>query len=149
MSSYSSGPAYGLPAEGDQSTLNTGGGIVILAADSLVKSTNFQSTLQHELGHACGLVHVDCYGYSLASSPSIMSYNPAHHTDGMKPSQNPGGLIPEDYRVLGMNHRLFPHLQLIEARFRPPGYQMAPRPVFLRPMKIEGQDAYTGPEIVR
>ena len=69
---------------------NTGGGIVLLSSFALSKLPNFQSTLQHELGHAFGLPHIDVYGQDMKNSESIMSYNPAHHTRGMQPSATPG-----------------------------------------------------------
>ena len=61
---------------------NTGGGIVILSSRALDASRNFQSTLQHEIGHSFGLPHVDAYGHDMGRSPSLMSYNPKHHTNG-------------------------------------------------------------------
>lgn len=127
--------------------VNTGGGIVILAAESLTNSPNFQSTLQHELGHSFGLPHVDVYGYSMKNNASIMSYNPNHHTDGFMASKTPGRFILEDYRVLNMNHRVFPHFHLPESMFHPNGYKLSPRPIFLGPMKITGQPDYNGPQI--
>ena len=54
---------------------NRGGGLVILSSWFLDHAPIFQSTLQHELGHAFGLPHVDVYGYPLKEGPSIMSYN--------------------------------------------------------------------------
>lgn len=119
--------------------LNTGGGIVILSSFALDRSPNFQSTLQHELGHAFGLPHVDVYGYDMKSNDSIMSYNPRHHTKGFTPSQTPGKLIPEDLRALALNQRVFPGLQFDPEKEVPQGYSMAARIVPLGPMKIPGQ----------
>ena len=127
--------------------INTGGGIVILAADALVESPNFQSTLQHELGHAFGLPHVDVYGYDMRTSRSVMSYNPSHHTNGFEPSPTPGGFIPEDLRALSLARRVFPEYTLNPARDYPPGYELAPM-VFLGPMPLTGQPGYNGPSIV-
>ena len=127
--------------------VNTGGGILVLAADNLTHSPNFQSTLQHELGHAFGLPHVDVYGYSMKTNASLMSYNPAHHTVGLVPGKPPGRFIPEDYRVLNMNHRAFPNLRLSESQYLSAGYQIARKPIFLGPMKITGQSDYAGPRI--
>jgi len=124
--------------------LDTGGGIVVMSADALTSAPNFQSTLQHELGHAFGLPHVDVYGYDMASNPSFMSYNPAHHTDGLNPSATPGRLIPEDLRALALNQRVFPGLAFDPARDVPPGYSLAPI-VPLGPMAIAGQREFTGP----
>jgi hypothetical protein len=125
--------------------VNTGGGIVLLSAESLVKSPNFQSTLQHELGHAFGLVHVDLYKYDMASNPSIMAYNLAHRTDGFQPARTPGVLIPEDFRLLCLNHRVFPRLKLSQERYTPGSYRIFPRIMMLPAMKLEGQPDYAGP----
>lgn len=118
--------------------INTGGGVVGLSSFALDKIPNFQSTLQHELGHSFGLPHVDVYGYSMNSNDSIMSYNPRHHTNGFTPSRTPGRFIPEDRRGLALNQRVFPGLVFDPKRDVPPGYQMA-RIVPLGPMKIPGQ----------
>ncbi len=100
---------------------NTGGGIVVLSSRGLDRSPNLQSTLQHEVGHAFGLPHVDVYNYSMTSSPSIMSYNPAHHTSDFKPSATPGRLIPEDLRGLALNRRVFSRLSFDPGRDVPAG----------------------------
>ncbi|MBU0639577.1 MAG: hypothetical protein KKB50_11985 [Planctomycetes bacterium] len=126
--------------------LNTGGGIIILSADLLAKP-NFQSTLRHELGHAFGLPHVDVYGYDMSTNPSLMSYNPVHHTRGFEDSPTPGVLIPEDLRALSRAKRIFPNFTINPARDYPPGYTQAPL-VMLGPMQIGGQAEYGGPQIV-
>jgi hypothetical protein len=126
--------------------LNTGAGIVVLAADNLTASPNFQATLQHELGHAFGLPHVDVYGYDMGTNPSLMSYNPAHATDGLTPSATPGELIPEDRRALALSSRLFPAFEPDPAKGPPPDYALKPM-VFLGPMPLPGQPEYTGPSI--
>jgi hypothetical protein len=87
-----------------------GGGLLEISSWALDSSPNFQSTLQHELGHSIGLVHVDAYGYSMETNDSIMSYNPKHHTRGFEPSPTPGRLIPEDLRALAKNSRVLPGL---------------------------------------
>jgi hypothetical protein len=120
---------------------NTGGGIVILSSFALDGVPNFQSTLQHELGHAFGLPHVDVYGHDMKTSDSIMSYNPAHHTRGMRSSPNPGILTPEDLRGLSFNRRAFPNFTFRPARDVPAGYALAPA-VPLGPMTIDGQPPY-------
>ena len=80
--------------------INTGGGILVISSYALDRIPNFQSTLQHELGHAFGLPHVDVYRYNMKTNPSIMSYNPIHKTNGFRPARRPGKLIPEDIRAL-------------------------------------------------
>jgi hypothetical protein len=120
---------------------NTGGGIVILSSFALDRFPIFQSTLQHELGHAFGLPHVDVYGRDMKTSDSIMSYNPAHHARGMRPSPDPGTLIPEDLRGLSLNRRAFPNLIFRPSRDVPAGYTLAPV-VPLGPMTIDGQPPY-------
>ncbi len=91
--------------------INTGGGIIVMSSFGLDKAPNFQSTLQHELGHAFGLPHVDVYGYDMMTNDSFMSYNPKHHTNEFQPSPTPGKLIPEDLRGLACNQRVFPKLR--------------------------------------
>jgi hypothetical protein len=120
---------------------NTGGGIVILSSFALDNLPNIQSTLQHELGHAFGLPHVDVYGHDMKTDNSIMSYNPAHHTRRMRPSPKPGILMPEDLRGLSFNRRAFPNLTFRPARDIPAGYALAPA-VALGPMTIDGQPPY-------
>ncbi|MEK6610036.1 MAG: hypothetical protein AABZ35_03850, partial [Gemmatimonadota bacterium] len=73
--------------------LGTGGGLVVLSSFALDRVPNVQSTIQHELGHAFGLPHADGYGRDMRTDPSLMSYNPAHHTDGFRPSGTPGVLV--------------------------------------------------------
>lgn len=118
-----------------------GGGAVALSTYALEKMPNFQSTLQHELGHSFGLPHVDVYGYSMDSSPSIMSYNKAHHTNGLDPSPTPGTLIPEDRRGLAMNQQVFPGLQFDPARDVPRNYKLWPKVVGLKPMVLPDTDS--------
>jgi hypothetical protein len=128
-------PGGGRPCNGG---FNTGGGIVIMSSYALDHHPHFQSTLQHELGHAFGLPHVDVYGYDMQTNDSIMSYNPAHHTHGFEPSATPGILIPEDIRGLAYNDRALPRLAFDPDVDVPPGYEPAP-PVWLGPMSIPGQ----------
>jgi hypothetical protein len=118
---------------------NTGGGIVVLSSSALDRSPNLQSTLQHEIGHAFGLPHVDVYGYDMKSSDSIMSYNPRHHTNGFLSSPTPGKLIPEDLRGLAFNQRAFPKLRFDPEKDVPQGYAFDERIVPLGKMKIPGQ----------
>ena len=118
--------------------INTGGGMVYVASWQLGHSPNFQSTLQHELGHAFGLPHVDVYGYDMKSNTSFMSYNPAHHTKGYEPSSTPGSLIPEDRRALALNHRVLAKATFDLKRDIPGGYQLSKRIVPLGPMVLPG-----------
>lgn len=117
---------------------NTGGGIFIMSSYGLEEGICYQSTIQHELGHAFGLPHVDVYGYDMETNRSIMSYNPGHHTNGFEPSATPGELIAEDLRGLALNRRAFPRLRYDPRRDCPPGYKIAPI-IGLGPMELEGQ----------
>ncbi|MHB8874118.1 MAG: reprolysin-like metallopeptidase [Myxococcaceae bacterium] len=99
------------------------GGIVQLEHSSLAGDSPypFQSTLAHELGHAFGLEHSDCYGEDLASGRSIMSYNPAHHSRGLEPSATPGELLPEELFLLGQHKLAFPGFAYSAAVHNPDG----------------------------
>ncbi len=90
--------------------LNLGGGIIVMSSFALDRIPNVQSTVQHELGHAFGLPHVEDYGRDMRTDASIMSYNPAHHTRGFGPSPTPGILAREDLRALARNRRVFASL---------------------------------------
>ena len=118
--------------------INTGGGMMYISSWELTRNVHFQTTLQHELGHAFGLAHVDVYGYDMTSNASIMSYNPAHHCRGFEPSSQPGILIPEDRRVLSMNDRAFPRTMFDLKKDVPPDYQLSKRIVPLGPMTLPG-----------
>ncbi|MEL7499649.1 MAG: hypothetical protein AAFN77_18745 [Planctomycetota bacterium] len=100
---------------------NTGGGIVVFSTEAL-HSVNFQSSLQHELGHSFGLPHVNSYRYDMKRNESIMSYNPSHHTNKFSPSKTPGVLIPEDIRGFSFNDRVFKNLEFDEDRDVPRDY---------------------------
>jgi hypothetical protein len=104
---------------------NTGGGVVQLSSYLLDKRPNFQSTLQHELGHSFGLPHVDVYGYSMDTNMSFMSYNPKHWTDFFNPSATPGIMIPEDIYGLALNDLVFPNLVFDYQKDIPAGYAFA------------------------
>ena len=120
---------------------NSGGGVLVVSSWILNNERNFQSTLQHELGHSFGLPHVDVYGYDMSANASLMSYNPAHWTNGLSPSATPGALIPEDIRALLHNRRVFPDLTANPALDLPAGYRLA-EPVWLGAMSIPGQLDY-------
>ncbi|MDB5345472.1 MAG: hypothetical protein JWP89_3849 [Schlesneria sp.] len=119
--------------------INTGGGMMYIASWELTHNTHFQTTLQHELGHAFGLPHVDVYGYDMKANASIMSYNPAHHCQGLQPSSTPGALIPEDRRGLALNDRVFAKTTFNPIRDVPVGYSLSKRIVPLGPMTLPGQ----------
>jgi len=131
-------PEKKFPTPGGRSInggINTGGGIVVFSSLALKTSNKFQTVLQHELGHAFGLPHVDSYGYPQKQNPSIMSYNRAHHTNGMRPAKTPGILIPEDIRSLALNDRVFAGLEFNKKRDLPKGYKIR-RIKILGPMKL-------------
>jgi hypothetical protein len=123
--------------------LGTGGGVVILSVNNIQTAPSLQSTLQHELGHAFGLLHSDAYGFDIWTHDSIMSYNPAHHTNGLEPSKTPGILCPEDIRALALNKRVFANLTFDPATDIPEGYPMPPSVGYLPPMVIPGQLPYS------
>ena len=118
---------------------NTGGGIVLVSSYALDKIPNFQSTVQHELGHAFGLPHVDAYGYDMKTSTSIMSYNLSHHTKGFNPSEMPGEFIPEDVRGLALNQRAFPTITFDRKKNVPSEYNLHSEIRIIRRMEIVGQ----------
>lgn len=138
-------PQFDFPTGGGR-TLNTGwnsgGGMLMLSSWNLDNATNFQSTLQHELGHSFGLPHVDVYGYSMDTNASIMSYNPAQHTSDFTPSPTPGILIPEDLRVLCGNKRAFPDFNFNASIDTPSGYNISPNYVWLGAQTIPSQTNY-------
>ncbi|MCK4797781.1 MAG: hypothetical protein KAT05_10380 [Spirochaetes bacterium] len=104
---------------------NNGGGLVILSSFTLNQpNSNVQSTLQHELGHSFGLVHVDDYGYSMETSKSIMSYNQENKWNELEPPLVEGILIPEDLRALSENKKVFPNFYFDEEKDIPAGYDM-------------------------
>ena len=115
---------------------NTGGGIIQVSTFAFDRLPNFQSTLQHELGHSFGLPHVDVYGRDMKTNGSLMSYNPEHHTKGLVASKTPGKLNPEEVWGLSLNQRAFPGLQFNPKKDVPPRYALAPRLIPLGPMKI-------------
>lgn len=119
--------------------LNTGGGMMYISSQQLAQNDHFQCTLQHELGHAFGLVHVDAYSYDMGTNASLMSYNPAHHNKGFTPSATPGVLIPEDRRSLALNRRVFANFTFDPKRDVPAIYPLSKRIRTLGPMVLPGQ----------
>jgi hypothetical protein len=118
---------------------NTGGGLVLLSSFNLNRIPYFESTLEHELGHAFGLPHVDVYSYDMQTHPSLMSYDPRHHTNGFNQSPTPGRLMPEDIRGLALNRRAFSKLRFDPAKDVPAGYTIFPRVVPRPPVTIPDQ----------
>lgn len=116
---------------------NNGGGIVVRSSYALDNHPFIQSTLQHELGHAFGLVHVDVYGRNMDTDSSMMSYNPAHHTNGVEDASEPGVFAAEDRAALALNQRGFPGLTY----GGPPGATL----IALGPMTLPGLPHWTGP----
>ena len=121
---------------------NEGGGVVVMSQYAFNSVGNVQSTVRHETGHAFGLLHVDALGYDMKTNDSIMSYNPAHHTDRFKESAHPGILIPENVESLALNDRAFDKLEFVPKQDVPKKYALHPRLCSMGPMKIEGQPDY-------
>lgn len=117
---------------------NAGGGMFYIASGELAQNPHFQCTLQHELGHSFGLAHVDAYGYSMNTNMSLMSYNPAHHNQGLQPSPTPGILNPEDIRVLALNDKVFAKTSFDVLRNVPTGYSLFRYVAPLGPMNLPG-----------
>ncbi len=121
---------------------NSGGGLVVISSWSLDHNPVFQGTLQHELGHSFGLVHVEAYGYDQRNNPSIMSYiqNP---WNGFTPTRYRGRLIPEDFRALAKNKKVFPNFYFDPATDVPSGYKLFKNTVRLSAKgKFPGQKDY-------
>ena len=111
----------GMPINGG---FNTGGGYVEMSTYRLANGPAFQSTLQHELGHAFGLPHSNSYGFSMDDHISIMSYNTAHWSTGLIQSEDPGVLAPEDLRSLSYIKMVFDDFYFDPAIDIPDGYNM-------------------------
>lgn len=123
---------------------NSGGGIAIFSSATLdAEPSRFQSSIQHELGHAFGLPHVDTYGYDQQANKSIMSYDKSNWWTNYTPPKEPGILIPEDIRGLAMNKRVFPNLHFDAERDVPKGYRLCGRFIRLSfDSTISGQEPY-------
>ena len=123
--------------------IGTGAGAFYMSSFAFTKKPNAQSTLQHELGHAFGLPHVDAYGYELiGNGPSIMSYNKKHHTNGFRPSATPGVFIPEDLRALAVNDRAFDNLEFDPEKDVPLNYKIHQKLKWQGIFEIPGQPPY-------
>jgi hypothetical protein len=116
--------------------INRGGGMLQISSFALDKIPNIQSTLRHEIAHACGLPHVAIYGYDMKTNSSVMAYNTSHRTNGLKEAQHPARLIPEDLRALALNPRVFPKLTFDAAQDLPSGYRLFPQVPLIGPMKL-------------
>jgi hypothetical protein len=133
-------PSGARPINGWQ---NEGGGMAMFSLQDML-AFNFQSTLQHELGHSFDLPHVDAYGYDMNTNPSIMSYSQSHWTNYFQDSSTPGILIPEDIRSLAENKLAFPSLTFTSADM-PAGYRISPIMIILGPMNLPNPPDYTTP----
>ncbi len=118
--------------------VNRGGGMLQISSFALDQIPNFQSTLRHEIAHACGLLHVAAFGYDMKTNPSVMAYNTSHRTDGFKEAKHPPRFIPEDLRVLALNTRVFSKLRFDVAKDLPAGYRLFPQVPLIGPMKLPG-----------
>ncbi|MHC4644582.1 MAG: zinc metalloprotease [Planctomycetota bacterium] len=122
---------------------NGGGGLVYMPSYALDNTPWFQSSLQHELGHGFGLVHVDCYGYDQEKNRSIMSYNNDVRWKGFRPPKKPAILIPEDLRALAKNKKVFPNFCFDPTTDIPSGYKINKIAVRLDlPGRFPGQKDY-------
>jgi len=107
--------------------VNAGGGIVIASSYPFKDPSNlFQSTLEHELGHAFGLMHIDVYGYDQTTSKSIMSYNENCQWRGFDAPFDQCILIPEDLQALARNKLVFPKFYFDKEKDLPAGYALKP-----------------------
>ncbi len=117
---------------------STGGGMMYISSSEVHRNRRYQATLQHELGHAFGLLHPDAYGYDLKTDPSVMSYSEANYTDGFRPSPTPGILIPEDRRGLALADRIFRKTTFDPQRDIPANRNLSPKVLTLPPMTLPG-----------
>jgi hypothetical protein len=120
---------------------NGGGGFVLISSYSLDRNPVFQGTLQHELGHSFGLVHVSSYGYDQRNNPSVMSYIKDPWI-GFKATKNRGKFIPEDIRALSMNTKIFRKLRFDPKIDVPKGYKLARIVRLTTKEEIPGQKSY-------
>ena len=70
---------------------NSGGGFAVFSSIKFdAEKSVFQSSMQHELGHAFGLPHVDTYGYDQRANKSIMSYDKSNWWTDYTPPKEAG-----------------------------------------------------------
>ncbi len=103
---------------------NSGGGLVSMPSYAMDDILWFQSSLQHELGHSFGLVHINSYGYDQYKNRSIMSYNTDLRWKGFRAPKLRGILIPEDMRALAKNKKVFPNFYFDPTTDIPSGYKI-------------------------
>jgi dual-action HEIGH metallo-peptidase len=138
----------GFPAGGGRPLnggLNRGGGVAFMSSFELDRNKNFQSTLQHELGHGFGLTHTNVYAKDMSSGRSIMSYNLKHHYRGFEAPADSGTLIPEDLRALSANQLVFKELTFDPQKDVPKEYKLFPRFIVLNPMPLDCKSAIAPP----
>ena len=104
---------------------NTGGGAIQLELQYLMDDYPFLSTLIHELGHAFGLPHADCYGYDMDTNGSMMASNTRLWSNGFNLSVPPPVFNPEEYLILSQNKLAFPNFNFISALHNPRGKSLA------------------------
>jgi hypothetical protein len=104
---------------------NTGGGVIQLELQYLTDDYPFLSTLIHELGHAFGLPHADCYGYNMGTNGSMMASNSRLWSNGFDLSVPPPIFNPEEYLILSQNKLAFPNFNFIPALHNPRGKSLA------------------------
>ena len=122
---------------------NSGGGLVYMPSYAMDNTPWFQSSLQHELGHSFGLVHIVWYGYDQKKNRSIMSYNNDLRWKSFQPPKKPGILIPEDLRALAKNKKVFPNFYFDPTIDIPSDYKIHKIAIRLSlPGKFPGQKDY-------
>jgi len=81
----------------------------------------FQGFFGHELGHALGLSHVNCHGYSQVKNESMMAYNPRPQPEDTLDAWKSVNFNPEELFLLSENKLAFPYFQYVEAKHNPKG----------------------------
>ena len=81
----------------------------------------FQGIFGHELGHALGLTHVNCLGYSMSTNESMMAYNPRPQPEDTLDAWKSVNFNPEEFFALSRNKLAFPNFKYVEAVHNPSG----------------------------